>query len=284
MPYIVAVTPNIPPADKDDFLGHWPAIKADIAKQPGVLGVSGGEVIGENFGPVSEFKFFQTMAFASAEDEKAFADSAWAKEHFQKAAAKMGAPPLIRKFQTSEFPADKPKALTQFSFLELADGSQHEGAKQAWMDLVAAIGGNSKCGASADDGPSTGLGVLWWDSRDQAIETYKKPEVSAAWDKYKTFGKVVTILNLATPSTPIYFVNMSYSGGSSGGSGSNNGSNQYGSGGYSKNDSFAWGSKGHSSSGTYIDAKGYKRNTRDDSYTYEHPPRLYNPDGSVKRS
>ncbi|KAF4908453.1 hypothetical protein CGCVW01_v012255 [Colletotrichum viniferum] len=194
MPYIVAVTPNIPPADKDDFLGHWPAIKADIAKQPGVLGVSGGEVIGENFGPVSEFKFFQTMAFASAEDEKAFADSAWAKEHFQKAAAKMGAPPLIRKFQTSEFPAEKPKALTQFTFLELADGSQHEGAKQAWMDLVAAIGGNSMGGASADNGPPTGLGVLGWDSRDQAIEVYKKPEVSAAWDKYKTFGKVITIL------------------------------------------------------------------------------------------
>ncbi|KAI8305833.1 hypothetical protein K4K61_005014 [Colletotrichum sp. SAR11_59] len=258
MPYIVAVTPNIPPADKDDFLGHWPAIKADIAKQPGVLGVSGGEVIGENFGPVSEFKFFQTMAFASAEDEKAFADSAWAKEHFQKAAAKMGAPPLIRKFQTSEFPADKPKALTQFTFLELADGSQHEGAKQAWMDVVAAIGGNSMGGASADDGPTTGLGVLGWDSRDTALHH-----------------------NLTTPSTP-NFINMSSGGGSSSNNGS--GSNQYGSGGYSKNDSFAWGSKGQSSSGTYIDNKGYKRNTRDDSYTYEYPPRMYNPDGSVKHS
>ncbi|KAJ0270784.1 hypothetical protein CBS470a_013394 [Colletotrichum nupharicola] len=68
---------------------------------------------------------------------------------------------------------------------------------------------------------------------------------------------------------------------SGGGSSSNNGSgsNQYGSGGYSKNDSFAWGSKGQSS-GTSIDNKGYKRNTRDDSYTYE----MYNPDGSVKHS
>ncbi|KAF9872134.1 hypothetical protein CkaCkLH20_10471 [Colletotrichum karsti] len=194
MPYIVAVTPNIPSANKDEFLGVWPSIKADIAKQPGVLGVSGGEVIGENFSPVSDFKFFQTMAFASPEDEKAFADSAWAKEHFEKAQAKMAGPPMIRKFQTGDFPDAKPKALTQFSFLELADEGKHDEAKQAWMDLVAAIGDTSFGGRSADDGPTTGLGVLGWDSRDQAIEVYKKPEVASAWDKYKGFGKTTTIL------------------------------------------------------------------------------------------
>ncbi|KAF6802427.1 hypothetical protein CSOJ01_11608 [Colletotrichum sojae] len=194
MPFIAIVTPEIPAANKDEFLAAWPLIKSDIAARPEVLGSSGGEVIGENGAPVTEFKFIQSLAFKSAEDEKAFGESAWAKDHFEKAKAKMPNPPKVRKFETSDFPDDKPKPLTQFTFLEVADPAKHEGAKQAWLDLVAAIGGKSFGGRSVDDGPATGLGFLGWDSREQAIETYKKPEVAAAWDNYKSFGNATSIL------------------------------------------------------------------------------------------
>ncbi|KAK1982712.1 hypothetical protein LZ30DRAFT_589943 [Colletotrichum cereale] len=56
---------------------------------------------------------------------------------------------------------------------------------------------------------------------------------------------------------------------------------QYRSGGYTKEESFAWGSKGKSPS-TYIDDKGHKKNTKDNTYAYEYPPRKYNADGTVK--
>ncbi|KAL0932688.1 uncharacterized protein CTRU02_211651 [Colletotrichum truncatum] len=71
-------------------------------------------------------------------------------------------------------------------------------------------------------------------------------------------------------------------GGSSGGS--NGGQQSSGgqcSGGYTKSDNFTW---GQAKSSTYIDNKGYKRNTNDGSYTYEYPPRKYNSDGTVKHS
>lgn len=112
------------------------------------------------------FTYLLLIAFASAEDEKAFGESDWAKEHFKKAQEKSAGPPIIRKFQTGDFPASKPKALTQFSFLELADESKHEEAKQAWLDLVAALGQESFGGRSADDDPLTGLGVIGWDSKE----------------------------------------------------------------------------------------------------------------------
>lgn len=73
---------------------------------------------------------------------------------------------------------------------------------------------------------------------------------------------------------------------SSGGNSSSGGSKkqeQSRSGGYTKNNTFAWGSKGKDSS-TYIDSSGWKRNTSDNSRTYEYPPRKYNSDGTVKGS
>ncbi|KAK1992910.1 hypothetical protein LX36DRAFT_694000 [Colletotrichum falcatum] len=73
---------------------------------------------------------------------------------------------------------------------------------------------------------------------------------------------------------------MSSGGSSSGGSGGKKDEEQHRSGGYTSNDSFAWGSKGKSD--TYIDSNGFKRNTKDNSYTYEYPPRKYNPDGTIK--
>lgn len=62
MPFLVVVTPNIPADRKDEFLGAWPQVKEDIAKQPGVIGVAGGHVINENGTPVTDFKFLQTIS------------------------------------------------------------------------------------------------------------------------------------------------------------------------------------------------------------------------------
>ncbi|KAF9872133.1 hypothetical protein CkaCkLH20_10470 [Colletotrichum karsti] len=63
---------------------------------------------------------------------------------------------------------------------------------------------------------------------------------------------------------------------SSGSGGGKQEKEEYRSGGYTKNDSFAWGSKGKGP--TYIDKDGWKRNTCDGNRTYENPPRKYNPD------
>ncbi|WDK16145.1 hypothetical protein CGRA01v4_07426 [Colletotrichum graminicola] len=46
VPLIAAVTSTIPSDIKNEFAGHWPDIRADIAKQIIALGVSGGEVVG----------------------------------------------------------------------------------------------------------------------------------------------------------------------------------------------------------------------------------------------
>lgn len=61
MPIIVIVTVDAPVDSKDKFLAAWPTIKADVAAQSGVLGVSGGQVIAENGAPMTNFKFIQTI-------------------------------------------------------------------------------------------------------------------------------------------------------------------------------------------------------------------------------
>ncbi|KAK1995991.1 hypothetical protein LX36DRAFT_134757 [Colletotrichum falcatum] len=195
MPFFVVVTPNIPADKKDEFLGEWPKIQADIAKQPGVVSVAGGQVVNESGKPVSEFKFVQTTIFNSAADEKAFTESAWAKEREAELKARGVPEPRVAKFETSSLPADKPKALTQFSFLDVGDASKHDAAKQAWMDLVAALGQTASFGGmGVGDVQTTGLGVLGWDSEDQVGAAYAKPEAQAALEKYKSLGKGEAVL------------------------------------------------------------------------------------------
>lgn len=62
MPILVIITPDIPADSKDKFLGAWPTIKDELSKQPGVLGVAGGQVVNESGVPVTDFKFVQTMS------------------------------------------------------------------------------------------------------------------------------------------------------------------------------------------------------------------------------
>ncbi|OLN96775.1 hypothetical protein CCHL11_02382 [Colletotrichum chlorophyti] len=150
----------------------------DLSKQPGVIGVAGGEVIDENGVP--------TLTFASQEDEKAFAKSDWAQKLNEKARAKAGpgaVEPRIGKFLTSDFPANKPKAYMQFSFLKLANEGNHEEAKHAWLDLVAALGRSPHFdGRSVGDGPS------------DVSEAFAKPESQGMIQKYHSFGNVVGVL------------------------------------------------------------------------------------------
>ncbi|CCF40058.1 hypothetical protein CH063_02267 [Colletotrichum higginsianum] len=81
------------------------------------------------------------------------------------------------------------------SFLDVADESKHEAAKQAWLNLVAALGQSVHYGGkSVGDGPSTGLGILGWDSEDEIKAAFAKPEAQAALQKYQSFGEGGSVL------------------------------------------------------------------------------------------
>ncbi|KAK1569474.1 uncharacterized protein LY79DRAFT_584692 [Colletotrichum navitas] len=195
MAFFVVITPKIRADKKDEFLATWPKVKEEISKQPGVVGVAGGQVVNESGTPVTEFKYIQTLVFNSEADEKAFAESAWAKEHEADVEKFCEGPPRIAKFETGPLPAEKSKAFTQFTFINITDESKHEEVKQAWQDLVAALGQTPKFGGMGiGDEQGTGMGVLGWDSEDEAGAAYTKPEAQAALQKYKSFGKDVAVL------------------------------------------------------------------------------------------
>ncbi|KAK2016134.1 hypothetical protein LZ32DRAFT_645297 [Colletotrichum eremochloae] len=195
MTFSVVITPNVPADKKDEFLAKWPKAKEDLSKQPGVVRVAGGPVVNENGNPVTEFKFVNIIVFNSAADEKAFAESAWVKEHEAEAKDLVGGPPRIAKFETGPLPAEESKPFVQFTFLELAGGSKHDEAKQAWEGLADTLGQTSKFGGNGvDDLQSHGLGVLSWNSEDEAVAAYHKPEAQAALEKFKALGKSVGAL------------------------------------------------------------------------------------------
>ncbi|KAK2028630.1 hypothetical protein LX32DRAFT_728554 [Colletotrichum zoysiae] len=195
MVFYVVVTPNIRADKKDEFLAGWAAIKGEIAKQPGVLAVAAGPVISEGEAPVTEFKYLEAVVYNSAADEKAVRESAWWKGHEAAFEALCAGPPRIAKFEMTPLAADKPLALTQFAFLDVADESKHDEAIKAWSDLAAALGQDAHfTGKGVDDWRNTGLGVLGWDSEAQFGSAYAKPEARAALDKYKSFGKGMSVL------------------------------------------------------------------------------------------
>ncbi|KAK2042066.1 hypothetical protein LZ31DRAFT_577328 [Colletotrichum somersetense] len=195
MVFYVVVTPNVRADKKDEFLARWAAIKGEFEKQPGVLGVAGGPVVAEGETPVTEFKYLQAVVYKSADDEKAVVESAWWKGYESAFEALCAGPPRIAKFEMTPHSIDKPLALTQFAFLDVADESKHDEAIKAWSDLVATLGQATHfTGKGVDDSRNTGLGVLGWDSEDQCEAAYAKPEVRAALDKYKILGKGVSVL------------------------------------------------------------------------------------------
>ncbi|OHF03915.1 hypothetical protein CORC01_00777 [Colletotrichum orchidophilum] len=195
MPFLVIISPNIPADKQAELEAAWPQIKEDISKQPGVIGVAGGQVVNESGTPVTEPKFVHTITFESAADDKAFTESAWYKEREEQYKDAPGGEPRVKKFETDAIPNEKPKTFTQFCFLDIADESKHAEARQSWLDLVAALGQAVHFGGkSVGGGQSTGLGILGWNSEDEAKAAYTKPEAQAALQKYQSFGKSVAVM------------------------------------------------------------------------------------------
>ncbi|KAH7381956.1 hypothetical protein BKA64DRAFT_713197 [Cadophora sp. MPI-SDFR-AT-0126] len=190
MPYLAVVMPAIPEAHKDEFLTHWPTIAAQMIALPMVLGVSGGPVVGEDGAAVTEFKFLQTIAFKTLEDEKAFADSDFAKEGAKKYAERSGGvPPKHAIFECAEFPKDStPKPFAQFSRMTGIDETKGAEARKAWEDLMAVLGKESWGGKTVGDGPQAGMGLVGWDSLEEAGAAYANPAAKAALDKYHSLG------------------------------------------------------------------------------------------------
>ncbi|KAK2629734.1 hypothetical protein QTJ16_000554 [Diplocarpon rosae] len=192
MPYITTIIPGVSAADKDAFLAAWPTVASTLKAQPTVLGVSGGPIVAEDGAAVTDFKFLQTIAFATLEDQKAFEESDVAKEGAKKYAEKATGPPLHATFEVPEFPKDhKPAAYTQISRMTITDESKGPEIKKAWEALVAALG-KQTFGGKAINAP-VGIALIGWDSLEEAGAAYKGP-AKAAWDHYHSFGETKDLM------------------------------------------------------------------------------------------
>ncbi|KAH9208992.1 hypothetical protein DL95DRAFT_394785 [Leptodontidium sp. 2 PMI_412] len=195
MPYLTVVIPPVPAADKDTFLAAWPTIAAQITALPMVLGVSGGPIVFEDGAAVTEFKFLQTIAFKTLEDEKAFAESEFVKEGAKRLAEKGLGEPKHAIFEVAEFPEDKkPKAFTQITRIMGGDESKIPEIKKAWEDLMAILGKETFGGRSVGDGPKAGMGLVGWDSLEEAKSAYENPAAKAAFDHYHSFGECKDVM------------------------------------------------------------------------------------------
>lgn len=61
MPILSIVAPEIPAEGQDKFLANLPAILSDIKSQPGVAGVTAGQIVGQDGVPVTDFKFVHAI-------------------------------------------------------------------------------------------------------------------------------------------------------------------------------------------------------------------------------
>ncbi|CAL3968220.1 hypothetical protein PZA11_006792 [Diplocarpon coronariae] len=187
MPYLTTIIPSVSAADKDSFLAAWPTIASTLKAQSTVLGVSGGPIVAEDGAPVTEFKFLQTIAFATLEDQKAFEESDVAKEGKKKYDEKATGPPQHATFEVPDFPKDhKPAAYTQISRMTITDESKGPEIKKAWEELTTILGKPTWGGKAV--GAPVGIALVSWDSLEEAGAAYKGP-AKAAWDHYHTFGE-----------------------------------------------------------------------------------------------
>ncbi|KAJ3540269.1 hypothetical protein NM208_g5146 [Fusarium decemcellulare] len=85
---------------------------------------------------------------------------------------------------------DTMSKFTQFSTIVLDDKSKHPEARKAWMDLASALGKETWGGVSTGDGPTVGLGLIAWESLEEAGAAYKDPKAAAAFAEYQSIGKV----------------------------------------------------------------------------------------------
>ncbi|KAF8859709.1 hypothetical protein BDZ45DRAFT_349512 [Acephala macrosclerotiorum] len=195
MPFLAIINPQVPEGHQDEFLAALNKIAPEMKAQPGVLGVSAGPIVAEDGVPVTGFKYLETIAFATQEDEQAFVNSEWAQGHRKALEAKGVAPPRHGVFRCAEFPDDKtPKAFTQFSRIALENESQIEAAKEAWKELMGVLGKETWGARSVEGDEVVGLGLCGWDSLEEASAAYSKPEAKAAIEKYHSLGKCKDVM------------------------------------------------------------------------------------------
>ncbi|KAF5645902.1 uncharacterized protein FTJAE_2332 [Fusarium tjaetaba] len=191
MPIFVITVPEIPSESQDRFLEAWPTLKEDLKSQPAVAGVSAGPVVAENGAAFTGFKFVQTMAFKTAQDFENFQSSAWAQEHKARYNERVGGEPVAGKFEVPDFPANaSAKAFTQFTTVLLDDREKRVELRKAWTDLASALGLETWGGISIGDGPSVGLGMIGWDSLEEAKAAYGDPKAAEAYAQYKALGQI----------------------------------------------------------------------------------------------
>ncbi|KAH8786409.1 hypothetical protein F5882DRAFT_518171 [Hyaloscypha sp. PMI_1271] len=195
MPYMTVIIPQVTNEHKDAFLGSWGTISKEMKDLPFVLGVSGGEIVAQDGALVTDFKFLQTMAFATLEDAKALKTSEWAQAQKGKYEATAAGPPLVGMFKVADFPKGAaPKAFTQFSRITISDESKHEEVRKAWEELMGILGKESWGGVSVGEGEHVGLGLVGWDSLEEAGAAMKEPKVAAAWTKYHSLGSCKDVM------------------------------------------------------------------------------------------
>ncbi|PNP57328.1 hypothetical protein FNYG_15234 [Fusarium nygamai] len=198
MPIFVITVLEIPFESQERFLGAWPTLKEDLKYQPGVAGVSAGPIIAEEGAAFAGFKFVQTLAFNTAQDFENFQSSAWSQEHKARYNERVGGEPVANKFEVPDFPANaSPKAFTQFITVLLNNPEIRVDLRKTWADLALAPGKETWGGISVGNGPSVGLGMIGWNSLEEARAAYGKPGAVEAYAAYKALGQIKsTIVNL----------------------------------------------------------------------------------------
>jgi hypothetical protein len=94
----------------------------------------------------------------------------------------------------AEFPKDSaPKAFTQFSRITFKDEASGDAAHKAWMELCAIIGKETMGGVCIED-KKTGLGLVGWDSLEEAGAARNIPGAKEAWDKYHSLGECKDVM------------------------------------------------------------------------------------------
>ncbi|KAH6981669.1 hypothetical protein BKA56DRAFT_632006 [Ilyonectria sp. MPI-CAGE-AT-0026] len=195
MPILSIIRPAIPPSSKDHFLAAWPTLLAELQAQPGILHATAGEVVAEDGQKVDEFEIVQYLAFASVEDEEAFAKSAWAQEHKARLESSGAPHPTAGRFEFSDLAASSsPKPFLQLTSITLSSESQRDEVRAAWTNLITILGKETRGGKLLREDVFNGIAFLGWDSLEEVENAYKDPKASEALASYKSLGQVKSVL------------------------------------------------------------------------------------------
>lgn len=74
------------------------------------------------------------------------------------------------------------------SRITVKDDAAGESARKAWMEMCSLAGKETVGGQSIDGDSKTGVGLIGWDSLEEAYALKAVPGVGEAWEKYRSFG------------------------------------------------------------------------------------------------